>query len=235
MELDWWEIFLRVGCAFFLGALVGFERQWRSRMAGLRTNALVATGAALFVLLSAGMDDVSPTRIAAQVVSGIGFLGAGVILRDGVNVRGLTTAATIWCVGAIGVLAGGGEYIGAAVGAGTVMAANLVLRPVSRRLERGVPDASNEFLTSYQLHVVCRDDQEAHVRALLIQALSGGDFTLRSLHSEHINRDDDQVTVQAELTTSGRQHAFLEQAVSRLSLEPGVSSVRWQALDEVET
>lgn len=234
MELDWWEIFLRVGCAFFLGALVGIERQWRSRMAGLRTNALVATGAALFVLLSADVDDVSPTRIAAQVVSGIGFLGAGVILRDGVNVRGLTTAATIWCVGAIGVLAGGGQYIGAAVGAATVMAANLVLRPISRRVERGVASSSSEFHTSYLLRVVCRDEQEAHVRALLIQTLSGGNFTLRSLHSEHINGDGEQVAVQADLTTTGQHHALLEQAVSRLSLEPGVSSVRWQALDEAE-
>ena len=90
------EIALRLGLALLIGAVIGFERQWRQRMAGLRTNALVALGAAGFVVFSSiasGTD--SPTRVAAQVVSGIGFLGAGVILREGVNVRGLNTAATL--------------------------------------------------------------------------------------------------------------------------------------------
>ena len=97
--------------AVALGAMVGLERQWRQRMAGLRTNALVALGAALFELLAVqmtGVQAVDPTRIAAYVVSGIGFLGAGVILRDGVSVRGINTAATIWCSAAVGVLAGAG-------------------------------------------------------------------------------------------------------------------------------
>ncbi|WUL69921.1 MgtC/SapB family protein [Amycolatopsis sp. NBC_00345] len=91
------EMLLRVGTGVGLGAVIGFERQYRARMAGLRTNALVAVGATLFVLLSAhgfgglsGSGDADPTRVAAQIVSGIGFLGAGVILRDGLNVRGLT-------------------------------------------------------------------------------------------------------------------------------------------------
>ncbi|MBE7163086.1 MAG: MgtC/SapB family protein, partial [Williamsia herbipolensis] len=99
---------LRLLCGLGLGTLIGFERQYRARMAGLRTNALVATGATLFVVLSAhgfsgGTAD--PTRVAAQIVSGIGFLGAGVILRDGLGVRGLNTAATLWCSAAVGALA----------------------------------------------------------------------------------------------------------------------------------
>lgn len=90
----------RAAIALALGALIGAERQWHQRMAGLRTNALVALGAALFELyavLLEGSNAVDPTRIAAYVVSGVGFLGAGVILRDGVNVRGINTAATVWC------------------------------------------------------------------------------------------------------------------------------------------
>ncbi|PLK80960.1 magnesium transport protein MgtC, partial [Klebsiella pneumoniae] len=83
--------------AMLLGALIGAERQWRQRMAGLRTNALVATGAAVFILSAMSASPDSPGRIAAQIVSGIGFLGAGVIMRDGMNVRGLNTAATLWC------------------------------------------------------------------------------------------------------------------------------------------
>lgn len=100
---------LRLVTGLGLGAVIGMERQWRARGAGLRTNALVATGAVLFVLLSnygfytslLGADriEADPTRVAAQIVSGIGFLGAGVILRDGLNVRGLNTAASLWCSG----------------------------------------------------------------------------------------------------------------------------------------
>src|SRR5580658_28648 len=100
--------------ALVLGAVIGVERQWRQRMAGLRTNALVSLGAALFVLFGLLMSrnpGIAPTRIAAYVVSGVGFLGAGVILRDGVNVRGMNTAATIWCSSAVGVLAGGGYVV----------------------------------------------------------------------------------------------------------------------------
>lgn len=149
---------------------------------------LVAVGSALFVLLAVNtVDEISPTRIAAQVVSGIGFLGAGVILHDGINVRGINTAATIWCAAAVGVLAGSGLYTGAFMGAVTVVAANIVLRPIARRLESRPADASTEVETTYRLRAVCRDDQEAHVRALLLQSLSGGGFVLRSLHSEDID------------------------------------------------
>jgi len=94
------EMLLRLGAGVGLGAVIGVERQYRARMAGLRTNALVAAGATLFVLLSAhGFHGQSadPTRVAAQIVSGIGFLGAGVIMREGLSVRGLNTAATLWC------------------------------------------------------------------------------------------------------------------------------------------
>jgi putative Mg2+ transporter-C (MgtC) family protein len=137
------EMMLRIGAGVGLGALIGVERQYRARMAGLRTNALVAVGAALFVLLSAhgfgGITDAGsadPTRVAAQIVSGIGFLGAGVILRDGLNVRGLNTAATLWCSAAVGALAGAGLYAVAAMGTAVVVAVNVGLRPIGRAVDR---------------------------------------------------------------------------------------------------
>jgi putative Mg2+ transporter-C (MgtC) family protein len=99
----WTDFTLRLMGAFTLGSAIGLERQWRQRMAGLRTTALVSTGASLFVMLSVlTPGDASPTRVAAQIVSGIGFLCGGVILRDGASIRGLNTAATIWCAAAIG-------------------------------------------------------------------------------------------------------------------------------------
>src|SRR5207248_566642 len=149
-----------------------------ARMAGLRTNALVAVGATLFVLLSAhgfgglqGSGDADPTRVAAQIVSGIGFLGAGVILRDGLNVRGLNTAATLWCSAAVGALAGAGLYEVAGAGTVAVVAVNVILRPVGRVVDRR-PDTGREEPARYAFRAVTKDDQEAHVRALLVQALT---------------------------------------------------------------
>ena len=110
------EFFTRLAVGLGCGALIGAERQWRARRAGLRTNALVATGATLFVLYSDISGTANSTQVAAYVVSGIGFLGGGVILRDGFNMRGLNTAATLWCSAAAGVLAASGHLAFAVIG-----------------------------------------------------------------------------------------------------------------------
>ena len=119
----------RLALAVLLGSAIGFERQWQQKMAGLRTNALVALGACGFVVFSALVNPADPTRIAAQVVTGIGFLGAGVILREGINVHGLNTAATLWCSAMVGTFAGGGYWGPSLVAAGFVVGTNLCLRP----------------------------------------------------------------------------------------------------------
>ncbi len=119
---------IRLAVAFSLGAVVGLERQLRQGLTSARTNALVAVGAAQFVALSALMGAGDPTRIAAQVVTGVGFIGAGVILHTGVNIRGLNTAATLWGAAGVGTLAGAGFLLEATIGAAFVLLANLVLR-----------------------------------------------------------------------------------------------------------
>jgi putative Mg2+ transporter-C (MgtC) family protein len=119
---------LRLAVAFALGTVVGFERQQRQGLTSARTNALVSVGAAQFVMLSYLIGAGDPTRIAAQIVSGIGFLGAGVILRTGMHIRGLNTAATLWGVAAVGSLAGAGFLLESTVGAAFILLANLVLR-----------------------------------------------------------------------------------------------------------
>jgi uncharacterized membrane protein YhiD involved in acid resistance len=128
---------ISLGMATLTGASIGFERQWRQRMAGLRTNTLVAVGAASFVIF-AGLfpDEGSPTRVAAQVVSGIGFLGAGIIFREGLHVTGLNTAATLWCSAAVGLLAGSGHPLHAALATVFVVLVNLTLRPLVRIINR---------------------------------------------------------------------------------------------------
>lgn len=226
------EFVLRLVVAFLLGSALGLERQWRQRMAGLRTNTLVATGAALFVMLSVlTPGDSSPTRIAAQVVSGIGFLGGGVILREGLTVRGLNTAATLWCAAAIGSLSGAGLLFHAGVGTVAVLAANLVLRPLGYRINQQ-PLKGTELELCYRCDVVCRAQDESHIRALLLQAVVGGNLRLRSLYSEDLEDTPDRVSVEAELVTQERNDAFLEQIVSRMSLEPGVIAIRWRIIEQ---
>jgi hypothetical protein len=128
---------LNLAVALALSAIIGFERQWRNRLAGLRTNSLVAIGAASFLIFESLVPDgSSPTRIAAQVVSGIGFLGAGLIFREGLSVRGLNTAATLWCSAAVGVLAGAGLALYAVVATAFVVFVNLLLRPIVSFINR---------------------------------------------------------------------------------------------------
>jgi putative Mg2+ transporter-C (MgtC) family protein len=144
-DLTWAEILLRVGLAAVLGGAIGFERELREREAGLRTHLLVSVGAALFTMVSAyawrdwrfsteeGLV-FDPTRIAAQIVTGIGFLGAGAIIRQGLSVRGLTTAATLWVVAAIGMATGAGYYAAAVITTVLVLVSLWPLRIVAHRV-----------------------------------------------------------------------------------------------------
>jgi len=130
-SLNWDEALLRLALAGVLGGLIGLERELREREAGLRTHLLVSVGAALFTIAGAygfGSARVDPTRIAAQIVTGIGFLGAGAIIRQGFSVRGLTTAATLWVVAAVGLASGAGYYSGAVITTALVLLALWPLR-----------------------------------------------------------------------------------------------------------
>lgn len=224
---------LNLGAAVALGAVIGFERQWRQRLAGLRTNTLVALGAASFVVYeNLFSSEANITRVAAQVVSGIGFLGAGIIFREGLNVRGLNTAATLWCSAAVGVLAGGGALSYAALAAGMVIVVNLLLRPLVQRINRQ-PLATAETPSRYVVNVVCRGDTEAHIRALLLQGLTAGGIRLHRLDSSNIE-DSDRVEVVAELSAEHGSDGVLEQIVGRLSLEPTVTAARWSVETVIE-
>jgi putative Mg2+ transporter-C (MgtC) family protein len=215
-----------LGAATLMGACIGFERQWRQRMAGLRTNTLVAIGAASFVIFEGLFpDDGSPTRVAAQVVSGIGFLGAGIIFREGLQVSGLNTAATLWCSAAVGLLAGSGHPLHAALATGFVVLVNLTLRPLVRIINRQ-PITQTETDLHYRIRVVCRSPEEAHVRALLLQSTTNGQLSFRRLDSTDLE-DSGRVEVTAQLSAHSKSDAILEQVVGRLSLEPTVSAASW--------
>jgi putative Mg2+ transporter-C (MgtC) family protein len=222
---------LNLFTALACGAVIGSERQVRQRMAGLRTNALVALGAASFVIFSGLFpDEVSPTRVSAQIVSGIGFLGAGIIFRDGFNVHGLNTAATLWCAAGVGMMAGAGAWDFALLLTGMVVFVNLGLRPLVRWLKRhtraGVP-----VVRAYRVILTVLETQEAAARSLVLRTLSLG-----GLHLSEIGvtaaEDGRGLDLSATVTAEGAGDAALEQAVQRLAAEPGLMRVRWLTLDE---
>jgi putative Mg2+ transporter-C (MgtC) family protein len=224
--MAWYIFAIRLLVALVLGAMVGAERQWRQRTAGLRTNCLVAVGSAMFVMMGGLIGAGGQGRVAAYVVSGIGFLGGGVILKDGFSIRGLNTAATLWCTAAIGTLAGLGQTSLCFIGTVGVLSANLLLRPVAQRINRTPVEAPEEIVL-YVLECVCRASEETQIRAQLLQNIGATPLVLYALHSED-EEGTSRVKVKAQVKSSGRKDGLLEQIVSRLSLEPGVTAIRWE-------
>ena len=228
------DLLTRVGLATILGIAIGFERQWRSRMAGLQTMALVSMGSALFLVLSAYSfdQDGDRLRVAAQIVSGVGFLGAGVIMKQGLSVTGLNTAATLWATAAVGALAGAWMWREAVAGATIVVAANWFLQPLGNRMDRvhgkGGRDVSR---AEYRLNLVCNTRVAADMKALVASALPGPLFQLRAVHALPVHAAD-QTELRADFTTSARDDHLAEDAVRTLSQQPDVMLVRWSVSDE---
>jgi putative Mg2+ transporter-C (MgtC) family protein len=175
----------RLGLALLLGSAIGFERQWRQKSAGLRTNTLVSMGSAAFILLSVSLTGNAgdPSRVASQIVTGIGFLGAGVIMKDGLSVQGLNTAATIWCSAAVGSLAGVGLFIAIIVSLG-VMLTHIILRPLGLKLNRFAFHTEEIGTYFYSFKIRCKEQVENHLRVLILEALKkDAHLQLRSLKS----------------------------------------------------
>ena len=215
---------MRMGLALLLGALMGLERQWHQRMAGTRTNALVATAASTFTMIGLIlMDPAGASRIVGQIVTGIGFLGAGVIFKEGGTIHGLNTAATVWCSAAVGSLCGIGQPQYAGVLAVAVLFTNVALRPLANKLH----PAMKEEETYYHLELTCAAKDETQERALLLSAVDQNHVALTSLNSEDLATGN-RVRVSAEIKSAGRNDDCLEQIVARVSIEQSVTSVRWR-------
>ncbi len=212
------------GIAFVLGTAIGFERQWRQRNAGLRTNVLVVIGAAAFSELGGrllGAD--GATRIIAYVVSGIGFLGAGVILKDGTNIRGLNTAATLWCSAAVGAFTGSGLWLEATALTLFILAGNTVLRPIVNWIDRR-PIVSDVTEASYQVHAVCGSGAVSDVRDLLDAALSKASYPIRDVETV---AGEDIVELAATLLPTTARADVLDAVVADLETSPLIKSATW--------
>jgi putative Mg2+ transporter-C (MgtC) family protein len=174
------------------------------------------------------------TQIAAYVVSGVGFLRGGVIMRDKGLIQGINTAATLWCAAAVGVLSGAGFYGPAIAGTIVVLITNTLLREVSRAIN-AAPVATADMIREYQLSVVCREEDEVHIRAVLSNAMYAEPLTFQGLTSRDYEGEPARLEVTAKCLSHPKDQARLEQIASRLSMERGVSSVSWSASDAEPT
>jgi putative Mg2+ transporter-C (MgtC) family protein len=226
--MDLADFSLNIAVALLMGIIIGMERQYRQHTAGLRTNALVCVGAALFVSLSLLLEgDSSPSRVAGQVVTGIGFLGGGVILREGFTVRGMNTAATLWCSAAVGSLAGTGKRIEATIGTATVLFIHLALRPLVHRIEM-MAQASQEVEASYRMRVVCDAQQASVLRLVFMRHVNAEPrMAVQGISTQEADEPGRTVVI-VDIYSATRNDRYMNDLVSRASIEPSVSAVSWE-------
>ncbi len=225
------DSFVSLSAAFLLGGLIGLERQFRQRTAGLRTNVLVAVGAALFVDIAMRFQILhggSPgaMQVIAYVVSGVGFLGAGVIMREGGNVRGINTAATLWGSAAVGCAAGADLLPEAIMGAVFVLAANTLLRPAVDHINRR-PLHPEEVEVTYTVHVITDEDSAQHVLAALSEQLEA--FKLPVRDTELRAFGEDRTEIETSLLPTSLNGSELDALIAGMSRVPGVHQMFWRA------
>ena len=222
---DFFDTLVSLFTAFVLGTLIGAERQFRQRSAGLRTNVLVAVGAAAFVDLGnrlTGAD--GAVRIIAYVVSGIGFLGAGTIMKEGMNVRGLNTAATLWASAAVGACAGADLVAQSVALTLFVLAGNTLLRPLVNAIDR-IPLNAATSEAQYELVVTTDILHVAELREALDERLEAAKYPVRE--TEVAYRSDDIVEITATLVPLAAETAELDRVTAELSRLPGVRHATW--------
>ncbi|WP_417702984.1 MgtC/SapB family protein [Pseudomonas sp.] len=215
--------------AFLLGAVIGLERQYRQRTAGLRTNVLVAVGAALFVDIAMRFHAIyggspSPLHVLAYVVSGVGFLGAGVIMREEGNIRGINTAATLWGSAAVGVATGTGMLVEAVLGTLFVLSANTLLRPIVNAINRQPLDVESVEVTNTVCVIADKERQQVIMKALEA-SLESGRFPVRNLEVNAFG--EDAVEIEATLTVTSIDGDELDALMRKLTSLPGVRQAFW--------
>jgi putative Mg2+ transporter-C (MgtC) family protein len=219
------DTLVSLSAAFILGGLIGYERQYRQRTAGLRTNVLVAVGAAIFVDMAnrlAGAE--GAVRVVAYVVSGIGFLGAGVIMREEGHVRGLNTAATLWASAAVGACAGADLVLEALLGTLFVLAANTLLRPIVNNINRQPLDVISAEVTNI-VYVITQRSRQKAVFALLEAELERSNYPASDVDVHAFGSDE--VEIEATLATTSVDGDELDALVARLSQSPLVQQAFW--------
>lgn len=210
--------------AFVLGGIIGLERQYRQRTAGLRTNVLVAVGAAVFVDMAERLQgQEGAIHVVAYVVSGIGFLGAGVIMREGGSVRGINTAATLWGSAAVGACAGADLILEAASGTVFVLAANTLLRPIVNMINREPLDVASVEVTNTIYIIALRDNQKEALRLLTDELRRSNQAHNLTIHAF----GEREVEIEATLASTSVDRDELDAIAKRLTASPVISQAFW--------
>jgi putative Mg2+ transporter-C (MgtC) family protein len=222
---DFLDSLVSLAGAFILGTLIGAERQYRQRGGGLRTHVLVAVGAATFVDIGMHLNgNAGATQIIAYVVSGVGFLGAGVIMKQGSNVWGLNTAATLWCSAAVGACAGADLAFEAVALTCFVLAGNTLLRPLVNAINRApIDQGATEAI--YEVSVTTKSAHLDESRELLRDKLEAANYPLRDV--EVIEREGGEAELVATLLGTAAEPKELDDIVSSLEKSNLVESASW--------
>ena len=214
--------FISLFVALVLGAAIGAERQYRQRTAGLRTNALVAVGASAFVDLGMRLNgNLGAVQVLAYIASGVGFLGAGVILKEGMNIRGLNTAATIWCSAVTGAFAGADRAGEAVMLALFVLGGNTFLRPLVTLIERAPIDEA-----IFEVRATVAERRRDELRDLLVEKLEAANYPVRDI--EDIERDED-VELVATLSATSVEAKELDAVTADFARLDGVRHATWSS------
>jgi putative Mg2+ transporter-C (MgtC) family protein len=220
---DFADTLVSLFTAFVLGTLIGAERQYRQRTAGLRTNVLVAVGAAAFVDLAMHLTGADgAVRVISYVVSGIGFLGAGVIMKQGMDVRGLNTAATLWASAAVGSCAGADMVAQAAV---FVIAGNTMLRPLVNAINR-IPLNEKTSEATYYFKLAVAPDALPDMRDRLVEKLEGAKYPVADI--DVVETGDDLIEIVAKLVATAVDPNELNAVATDLQHLPGVRHATWE-------
>ncbi|MBR0874115.1 MgtC/SapB family protein [Bradyrhizobium tropiciagri] len=224
---DFIDTLVSLFSAFVLGTLIGAERQYRQRTAGLRTNVLVAVGAAAFVDLAMHLDGAGgAVRVISYVVSGIGFLGAGVIMKQGMDVRGLNTAATLWASAAVGSCAGADMVAQAAVLTVFVIAGNTLLRPLVNAINR-IPLNEKASEATYYVKLAVTTEALADMRDRLVEKLEAANYPVADVDVVEIG--DGHLEIVAKLVATAVDPAELNAVTTELERQPGVRHATWES------
>ncbi len=216
------EVFVvRIVLCLILSIIIGVERQYRHGSVGLRTNVLVGIGSFMFSYATYGFVSHDQSRIAASIVSGIGFLGAGMIIRNGNKIKGLNTAATLWCVASIGLLTSIGMIWEAVIGTSLVVFSNVFLRLVSIFIMDKVKKWYREKCI---IQISCQSDIEIVIRSSFSNYVEKNGIRLIRLEKNEVSKN--QIKLRAEVITS--RVNVIENLVKNLSAEPGVTSISWK-------
>ena len=215
---------IRLFAAIVFGFIIGLERQIRGHYTGVRTNVLVCLGSCMFVLFPMIIGSEEVVRSAAQVITGVGFLGSGIIFKDGTNIRGINTAATIWCTAAIGMITSSGKITFAAIATLILILSNVGLRILVSNVDpRFGLDEDGEI---YMISITCKEETEFLLRAMIMDAAKKSTFILLELESEDLMGE--KVEISAKFLSEKRRDDIAEDLIARISLEEGVVNVGWK-------